>query len=44
MGLQKEREAVKKIGKSPSWIVKVNNMTDSQIIAIYRRLKAEGKL
>lgn len=44
MGVQAEREAVKKIGKSPSWIDKVNRMSDAQIIAIYSRLKAEGKL
>jgi hypothetical protein len=44
MGATNEREAVKKIGRSPEWSSKVDKMSDSQAIAIYIRLKAQGKL
>lgn len=39
-----EREAIKKIGRSPEWANKVDKMSDDQVIAIYLRLKSEGKL
>lgn len=38
------REAVKKIGKSDEWKFKVDKMSESQVTAIYLRLKSEGKL
>jgi hypothetical protein len=44
MASNQEREAVKKIGKSPLWFDKVNRMSDAQVTAIYIRLKTEGKL
>lgn len=45
MGLQKEREAIKKIGLFPKqWAEKVDKMPDSQVLAIYIRLKSQGKL
>jgi hypothetical protein len=45
MGLQQEREAVKKIGLFPKqWAEKVDKMSDNQVLAIYLRLKAQGKL
>jgi hypothetical protein len=44
MGANIEREAVKKIGRSPEWPSKVDKMSDQKVIAIYLRLKAEGKL
>lgn len=45
MGVEKEREAVKKIGLFPNqWKEKVNKMSDNQVLAIYLRLKSQGKL
>lgn len=45
MGLQKEREAVKKIGAFPKgWAEKVDKMSDNQVLAIYLRLKNQKKL
>lgn len=45
MGLQNEREAVKKVGQFPKqWAEKVDKMSDKQVLAIYLRLKAEKKL
>lgn len=44
MGLQNEREAIKKIGRSSTWAARVDKMSDAQIQAIYLRLKAERKL
>jgi hypothetical protein len=41
MSTQKEREAIKVIFKDPS---KVNDMSDAQVIAIYKRLLSQGKL
>lgn len=41
----KEREELKKAyPKSDSWQEKVKKMSDAQVIAIYNRLKAQGKL
>lgn len=43
--MQAEREAVKKIGLFPKqWSEKVDKMSDNQVLAIYLRLKAKGKL
>jgi len=44
MVTQQEKEAVKKIGKSPNWPTIVDRMSDEQILAIYLKLKAKGKL
>lgn len=46
MGAEKEREIVKaKAGQFPNqWAEKVNKMSDKQVIAIYLKLKAQGKL
>lgn len=45
MGLQNEREAVKKIGQFPrQWAEKVDKMSDKQVMAIYLKLKAQNKL
>ena len=40
----KEREAVKQIGTSEGWRGRVDAMSDTQVMAIYLRLKAEKKL
>lgn len=39
-----QREAVKNLYPGAGWQNKVKVMTDKQIIAIYLRLKAEGKV
>jgi len=40
-----EREAIKAVyPNSPTWGGKVDRMSDSQVVAIYLRFKAEGKL
>lgn len=44
MSVSKEREAILQVYKSDSWAYKVSKMSDSQVVAIYIRLKAEGKL
>jgi len=42
---EKEREAVLKVGQFPKqWKEKVGKMSDKQVIAIYLRLKSQGKL
>lgn len=42
--IQKQREAVLKIGRGPDWPTKVAKMSEAQITAIYIRLKSQGKL
>lgn len=39
-----EREAVKAAYNSPKWAAKVDKMSDQQAIAVYMRLKAQGKI
>lgn len=39
-----EREQLKGVYKNSTWAKKVDNMTDAQVIAIYKRLQAQGKL
>lgn len=41
---QEMREAVKKVGKAQGWSGKVDKMSESQITAIYLRLKSKGQL
>lgn len=45
MNSQREREEIKKVyPKSPTWAEKVNKMSDEQVIAIYKKFLAQGKL
>lgn len=44
MANDKEREAVKAAYNSPHWRIKVNKMSDSQVVAIYKRLQSQGKI
>lgn len=44
MARAKEREAIKKAFKSKRWEDKVDNMSDSQVFAIYKRLKLQQKV
>lgn len=44
MAGNKEREALKSVYNSDTWAKKVNKMSDSQVIAVYLRLKSQGKL
>lgn len=44
MNTVKEREAVKRLGQSSTWSEKVDKMSDTQVIAIYLRLRSERKL
>lgn len=40
-----EREEVRKVYKnSPSWQEKVTRMSEAQVIALYNKFKAQGKL
>jgi hypothetical protein len=38
------RERVKEAYPYPGWWAKVNNMTDAQVYALFRRLVREGKI
>ncbi len=45
MSDHKEREAVKNAyPKSKTWAHKVDKMPEAQVIALYNRFRAEGKL
>lgn len=44
MGYDKERELIKALYPYQRWYDKVNKMSDAQIIALYMRFKAQGKL
>lgn len=39
-----EREQLKGMYKNKTWAKKVDNMPEAQVIAIFKRLKAQGKL
>lgn len=39
-----EREAIKRPYSSLKWDRKVDNMSDKQVMAVYNRMKANGKL
>jgi hypothetical protein len=39
-----EREQLKTVYNSKAWARKVDNMPEAQVIAIFKRLKAQGKL
>lgn len=40
----KKREALKSVYHSESWVEKVKNMPDDQVVAVYLRLKAQNKV
>ena len=40
----KEREAVKAAYPSRKWATRVKNMSDAQVLAVYLRLKSQGKV
>lgn len=40
----KEREAVKSAYPGPKWAKRVDNMEDDQIVAVYMRLRIQGKI
>lgn len=40
----KERELVKGVYLSPNWHEKVDKMLPNQLMAVYKRLLAQGKL
>jgi hypothetical protein len=42
--MSKKREAVMSAYNHPTWRDKVKNMTDSQVTAIFLRLKAQNKI
>lgn len=42
--IDQKREELKKLYRSDGWMYKVKKMSDAQVIAIYRRFAAEGKL
>ena len=44
MNADQMREELKKAYSSDSWQKKVEGMSDSQVIAIYKRLKGVGKI
>lgn len=44
MGGNAEREALKKAYPSKKWAQQVDKMTESQVVAIYMRLRAQSKL
>ena len=41
---ERARQALLKAYPGKVWADKVNKMTDSQVVAIYMRLKAQGKI
>lgn len=41
---EKARQALKKAYPSKKWAVKVDNMSDGQVAAVYLRLKAQHRL
>lgn len=44
MGAEKEREALKKVYPGPKFLARLKGMKDNAVIAMYLRLKSEGKL
>lgn len=40
----KEREALKSVYPGKNWAAKVDGWSDEQVVAVYKRLKAQGKL
>lgn len=44
MGEAEVREILKSYWQSPLWATAIDNATDSQVVAIFMRLKLEGKI
>lgn len=44
MAVNQTREAVKSAYSDPKWAEKVDSMSDDKVVAIFMRLKAQGKL
>lgn len=44
MNLMQKRETLKGVYPGPKWTEKVNAMPDSQVTAMYLRLKSQGKV
>lgn len=44
MGNNAERELLKKAYPNKQWARRVDNMSDSQVVAVYMRLKLQGKV
>lgn len=44
MDINKTREAVIAVYGTPGWKQRVLKMSDSQVIAVYMRFRAQGKL
>lgn len=44
MGNNNEREQLKKAYPSRRWWAKVDKMSDSQVVAVYMRLRLQGKV
>jgi hypothetical protein len=42
MATNKERDLLKRAYPNPQWAKKVDEMSDSQVVAVYMRLKAQG--
>lgn len=44
MAGHKEREQLKKVYPSSKWAQKVDKMSESQLVAVYMRLKQQNKI
>jgi hypothetical protein len=44
MNTKQKREALKGAYPGDKWAAKVDSMTDSEVVAIYLRLKKQGKV
>lgn len=44
MNTKQKREALKSAYSGEKWIAKVNGMPDNKVVAIYLRLKTQGKV
>jgi len=44
MTINQRRDNLKTVYPSPKWTHKVDKMSDNQVLAIYLRLQAQGKL
>lgn len=43
-GTNAKRQQLKQVYSTPTWARKVDRMSDGQVIAIFMRLRREGKL
>lgn len=44
MSVEQMREAIKKAGRTRKWTEKVKRMPESQVIAIYNRLRTQDRV